>query len=223
MHILDICRAALVHIPSGVDIRLQVTGLKRGRPTVVDVDQIRCRRGEFVPVAFVDDNPALRGAVINGLEVHSPASLPSFIEEFGVSRVLLALPSVSRRRRLEIINQLEQLPVHVQTMPDTGDLVSGNSRVDDIREVDITDLLGRDPVPPIAKLLDLGLQELRLRHPELEVHLIQPDPVPSPLRGSSMGFEASRAALRFGYTSVKDYLRGEAAAPLRRRFGIRAA
>ena len=73
------------------------------------------------------------------------------------------------------------------------------------------------------KLLDLGLHELRLRHPEIEVHVIQPDPVPSPLRGSSMGFEASRAALRFGYTSVKDYLGGEAAAPLRRRFGIRAA
>ena len=110
--------------------------------------------GEFVPIAFVDDNPALHGAVINGLEVHSPGSLPSFIEEFDVSRVLLALPSVSRRRRLEIINHLEQLPVHVQTMPDTGDLVSGNARVDDIREVDITDLLGRDPVPPIPKLLD---------------------------------------------------------------------
>ena len=73
------------------------------------------------------------------------------------------------------------------------------------------------------KLLELGLHELRLRHPEIEVHVIQPDPVPSPLRGSSMGFEASRAALRFGYTSVKDYLGGEAAAPLRRRFGIRAA
>jgi FlaA1/EpsC-like NDP-sugar epimerase len=111
-------------------------------------------RGEFVPVAFVDDNPALRGAVLNGLEVHSPASLSSFIDEFGVSRVLLALPSVSRRRRLEIINQLEQLPVHVQTMPDTGDLVSGHARVDDIREVDISDLLGRDSVPPIPKLLD---------------------------------------------------------------------
>jgi FlaA1/EpsC-like NDP-sugar epimerase len=111
-------------------------------------------KGEFVPVAFVDDNPALRGAVINGLEVHPPASVAGFIEEFGVSRVLLALPSVSRRRRLEVINQLEQLPVHVQTMPDTGDLVSGNARVDDIREVDITDLLGRDAVPPIPKLLD---------------------------------------------------------------------
>jgi FlaA1/EpsC-like NDP-sugar epimerase len=116
-------------------------------------------RGEFVPVAFVDDNPALRRAVINGLEVHSPASLKSFIEEFGVTRVLLALPSVSRRRRLEIIDQLERLPVHVQTMPDTGDLVSGAARVDDIREVDITDLLGRDAVPPIPKLLDACIRD----------------------------------------------------------------
>jgi FlaA1/EpsC-like NDP-sugar epimerase len=72
---------------------------------------------------------------------------------------LLALPSISRRRRLEIINQLEQLPVHVQTMPDTGDLVSGNARVDDIREVDITDLLGRDPVPPVPKLLDASIRD----------------------------------------------------------------
>jgi FlaA1/EpsC-like NDP-sugar epimerase len=71
-----------------------------------------------------------------------------------VSRVLLALPSVSRRRRLEIINHLEQLPIHVQTMPDTADLAAGNARVDDIREVDITDLLGRDSVPPNPKLLD---------------------------------------------------------------------
>ncbi len=111
-------------------------------------------RGEFVPVAFVDDSRTLRGSVINGLVVHSPANLSNLIEEFGVSRVLLALPSVSRRRRLEIINQLEQLPVHVQTMPDTADLVSGNARVDEVREVDITDLLGRDAVPPIPKLLD---------------------------------------------------------------------
>jgi len=111
-------------------------------------------RGDFTPVAFVDDNAPLRGAVINGLPVHAPHNLVDLIEEFGVTRVLLALPSVSRRRRLEIINQLEQFPLHVQTMPDTADLAAGNARVDDIREVDITDLLGRDPVPPNPKLLD---------------------------------------------------------------------
>ena len=111
-------------------------------------------RGEFVPVAFVDDNPALSGAIVNGLEVHPPASIPSFIEAFGVCRVLLALPSATRRRRHEIIDQLERLSVHVQTVPDLTDLVSGNARVDDIRDVDLTDLLGREPVQPIPQLLD---------------------------------------------------------------------
>jgi len=111
-------------------------------------------RGAFMPVAFIDDNSALHRSFINGLEVRPPRDLRNLIEEFGVSHVLLALPSVSRRRRLEIINQLEQFPVHVQTMPDTRDLASGNARVDEIREVDITDLLGRDPVPPNPKLLD---------------------------------------------------------------------
>src|SRR5688572_24240124 len=96
-------------------------------------------RGDFLPVAFIDDNSALHGSVINGLEVRPPRDLPNLTDEFGVSRVLLALPSESRRRRLEIINQLEQLPVHVQTMPETRDLAAGNARVDDLREVDITD------------------------------------------------------------------------------------
>ena len=111
-------------------------------------------RGKFSLVGFVDDSPALQGAVINGLEVHSPRSLPALINEFDVSRVLLALPSIRRRRRQQIINQLEKLPVHVQTMPDFNDLISGKARVDDIREVDIADLLGRDVVPPVPELLD---------------------------------------------------------------------
>jgi FlaA1/EpsC-like NDP-sugar epimerase len=115
-------------------------------------------RGDFVAVAFIDDNVALHGAVIHGLDVRPPQSLPGLIDEFGVTRVLLALPSISRRRRLEIINQLEGLPVHVQTMPSTADLAAGNARVDDIREVDITDLLGRDAVPPIPKLLDASIR-----------------------------------------------------------------
>src|SRR3970040_220641 len=64
------------------------------------------------------------------------------------------MPSITRRRRQKIINRLEQLPVHVQTMPDFHDLISGNAHVDDIREVDIADLLGRDIVPPVPELLD---------------------------------------------------------------------
>lgn len=111
-------------------------------------------RSDFTLIGFVDDSPALQGVVINGLEVHSPRILPSLISEFDVSRVLLALPSIRRRRRQQIINRLEKLPVHVQTMPDINDLISGKARVDDIREVDIADLLGRDVVPPVPALLD---------------------------------------------------------------------
>jgi NTE family protein len=69
------------------------------------------------------------------------------------------------------------------------------------------------------RILELGLTELRRRRPAVELHLIQPDPVPSPLMGPSMGFEASRAALRFGYTSIKAWLGSEDAARFRQRFG----
>src|SRR5262245_28420067 len=80
---------------------------------------------EFTPVAFVDDNAAIQGALINGLEVYAPTHLPQLVDEFEVGRVLLALPSVSRHRRQEILKGLEHLGVHVQTMPDLQDIASG--------------------------------------------------------------------------------------------------
>lgn len=108
----------------------------------------------FYLVGFVDDNPTLAGAMVNGCEVKSARELSHLIEEFDVSRVLLALPSASRRRRKEILSRLEALSVRVQTVPDIADILSGNANVDDIRDVDVTDLLGRDAVPPIPDLLD---------------------------------------------------------------------
>jgi predicted acylesterase/phospholipase RssA len=61
-------------------------------------------------------------------------------------------------------------------------------------------------------LFNLGLREVKLMHPEMEILVIQPEPIPSPLVGPSMGFEASRAALRYGYSTVKDWLVGPGAA-----------
>ncbi len=109
---------------------------------------------EFVPVAFLDDNFSLTGSVINGIEVFPPSQLSSLVEHLGVTRVLMAVPSISRRRRLSIIESLEKHPVHVQTMPNFSDLISGDARFDDIREVDVADLLGRDTVPPNDSLMD---------------------------------------------------------------------
>lgn len=109
--------------------------------------------GECHPVLFVDDNPVLRKRVVAGLPVVSSAALPQLIEKLGIRRVLLALPSVSRRKRQEIIADLEKLSVRVQTVPDISDLLSGRARVDDVRDVDVADLLGREAVPPNSKPL----------------------------------------------------------------------
>ena len=109
---------------------------------------------EFSPVAFVDESVPLHGSVINGVRVFPPSRLQSLIENQGVKRVLLAIPSVSRRRRRHILTELESMPVYVQTMPNVSDLVSGKAKVDDIRDVEVEDLLGRDAVPPNEALLD---------------------------------------------------------------------
>jgi len=107
---------------------------------------------DFVPVAFVDDNPALWRTVIAGVTVNDPARIGALLEEFHARRVLLAMPGLSRIRRRAILTSLAPLGVHVQTIPSVGDLVSGSARVDDVQEVDVTDLLGRDPVPPVQQL-----------------------------------------------------------------------
>lgn len=108
---------------------------------------------EFKPVAFVDDNRTLHGSVMNGIEVFSPADLAKVIADYSATRVLLALPSETRRRRREVLTRLESLGIHVQTIPDLGDIASGRARVDEIHEVDVSDLLGRDSVPPNRTLL----------------------------------------------------------------------
>ena len=114
---------------------------------------------EFFPVCFVDDNKGIWGSVQNGLEVHAPSSLEALIDSFAVSRVLLALPSVSRRRRRDILIKLEALPVHIQTVPDIADIVTGRERIDSMRDVAVEDLLGRDAVPPVPGLLDACIRE----------------------------------------------------------------
>ena len=109
--------------------------------------------GECLPVAFLDDDPALQGSLVAGLPVRSPAAIPELIDTHDAARLLLAMPSASRQRRAEIIETLEPYPLHIQTVPDMNDLVSGKASFDDLREVDVEDLLGRDPIPPRPDLI----------------------------------------------------------------------
>lgn len=113
---------------------------------------------KFVPVALVDDDTRLHGERIKGLEVYSSLALGEVISKLGADRVLLALPSATRRRRRQVLERLSEHPVHVQTIPDIGDIISGKARVDDVSDVDVEDLLGRDSVPPKKELIDASTQ-----------------------------------------------------------------
>lgn len=105
------------------------------------------------PVAFIDDDSSIADRVISGLHVYKPKNIQRMIEETGAGEVLLAIPSSTRGRRREVLGYLEKFPLHVRSVPGFMDLASGRVKVDDIQEVDIADLLGRDSVPAQDDLL----------------------------------------------------------------------
>jgi FlaA1/EpsC-like NDP-sugar epimerase len=107
---------------------------------------------DFQPVAFIDDKRSLHGSRINGIKVYSRDALAQLIRDHDIERVLLAIPSSSMRRKQEILRVLEPLGIHVQVMPDLSDIISGLAHIDELRDVDVVDLLGRDAVPPDPRL-----------------------------------------------------------------------
>jgi FlaA1/EpsC-like NDP-sugar epimerase len=112
------------------------------------------RGSEHRLLGFLDDDGQLQGNTLDGRTVYDPAELAQLIPQLGVTDVLLALPSVTRQRRLEILDALRHLPVRVRTLPGMSDLASGRVTLSDVRELDIEDLLGREPVAPNGALLN---------------------------------------------------------------------
>lgn len=104
-------------------------------------------------VGFFDDDERLHGQVLNGLRIYDPAELAQWVARLEVSDVLLAMPSTTRQRRNEILEQMRNVGVVVRTLPGLMDLAQGRVQVSDLLELDIDDLLGRDSVPPNALLL----------------------------------------------------------------------
>ena len=108
---------------------------------------------KLFPAAFVDDNPNLVGKDLGGLRVHSVSQLPWLIEHYEVSSVIVCLPDVSSDKRREVVELLEQHRLKVRILPGLSDIVSGRNLVSLVREVDVGDLLGRDPIAADPALL----------------------------------------------------------------------
>jgi len=108
---------------------------------------------EMRVIGFFDDDDRLHGHVLNGCPIFRPGELPELITSKGLTHILLAMPSVSRVRRNEILEYVSRYQVVVRTLPSMLDLAEGRVTVSDIRDLDVDDLLGRDSVKPNHTLL----------------------------------------------------------------------
>ncbi|EPR5144820.1 polysaccharide biosynthesis protein [Vibrio alginolyticus] len=115
--------------------------------------------GDYRVRAFIDGDSTLCNTMILGLPVIAIEDAMPLINKYDVSQVLLAVPSAKRSRRKVILDELAKLPVEVLTVPDMTDIVSGKAKIDELKDVAIEDLLGRDPVAPQQVLLEANIKD----------------------------------------------------------------
>ncbi len=108
---------------------------------------------DLVVVGMLDDDDRLHGQVLNGLKIYDPTAIMALVAKFRVTQVFLAIPSASRERRNEILELMGAARVQVRTLPGVLELAQGKVQVSDLKDLDIEDLLGRDPVPPNPMML----------------------------------------------------------------------
>jgi FlaA1/EpsC-like NDP-sugar epimerase len=147
-----LARSFFRHYASGRPARKQVAIYGAGATGVKLA--VALRNGpDFIVRAFVDDSPELKGSEISGVRVYSHDELGEMLKSKEIEQVLLAIPSASRKRRSEIIAEIGKFKIPVKTIPSMLDLVNGTAKVEDIREIEIEDLLGRDSALPDEVLM----------------------------------------------------------------------
>ncbi len=113
------------------------------------------RTPEVRPICFVDDNPSLRGLIVSGLPVFAAKDIEKVIKDKRIDRIVLAVPSVSDRRRKELVKKLTPLHCEVLALPSILDLIADQGLVESLKPVSLDDLLGRDKVdlhlPEVAR------------------------------------------------------------------------
>jgi FlaA1/EpsC-like NDP-sugar epimerase len=112
---------------------------------------------ELKVVGFLDDDDRLQGQVLQGQEIYSSLKIPDLIKSKEVQLVLLALSSISRSRRNEILKNLSNYSLQVQTLPTVADIIQGRVNLSDIKDLDVDDILRRDQVLPNTELLNKNI------------------------------------------------------------------
>ena len=117
---------------------------------------------DLLPVAFVDDKQLFQGKQVMGLQVYCREDIPELVKKYGVNKMLLAVNNSSHERRKELIAELEPFAIELLSIPNIQDILSGKRKIDELSEIKIEELLGREPVPPIAELLDINIRRKRV-------------------------------------------------------------
>ena len=104
-------------------------------------------------MGFIDDDPELQQKFIQGIPVYSPEKIPELIKKFLINEIFIAIPSIRRERYQEILRKLSSYHIHLRTLPVIEEINSGKVNLDDIKEINIEDLLLRAPVKPRAELM----------------------------------------------------------------------
>ncbi|TWV82422.1 nucleoside-diphosphate sugar epimerase/dehydratase [Moraxella sp. VT-16-12] len=116
-----------------------------------------CNKNEYHVAGFIDDNKTLDDDNIEGVGIYEPIHLKSIIDQYGVKIVILAIPSLPQKRRLEIYGFLNQFPVKVLTLPNLTDILLGRANTSQIYDIQLEDLLGRNVVKPLGDLLNKNI------------------------------------------------------------------
>ena len=114
---------------------------------------------QYTVVALVDDDVTLHGINVNGLKVYKSTKLATLVKEENITQVLLAMPRLDREKRKDIIDKLQTVSVKVKTIPALADLGDENEKIDQLRDIGVEDLLGRDPVEPIQSMLESCIRD----------------------------------------------------------------
>ncbi len=130
--------AVLIYGAGGAGVQL-ATSLSDGR--------------EFYPLGFIDDDKSLWGSTIKGLPIYNPSEVKGLVRSENIKHILLAVANVSNCKRKEMLSKIEGLNARIQTIPSMPEILSGQASIEQLREVQIEELLGRDSVPPLQSLL----------------------------------------------------------------------
>ncbi len=114
---------------------------------------------EYRIVAFIDDDPELKNARISDIRVFHSTEIMDVISEYDAKEILVAIPSISDHQRTELFTKLGALPISIRTLPNISEVVSGSVDVDDIRNIEIEDLLQRKVIKPKKDLLQKNIDQ----------------------------------------------------------------